>query len=73
MVKFHLAQYDGVRKTLVIVGIFLLAISGVLFFAGVFGVISMTSLGFGGQSGLRTIAGVAVLGCLLAAIGSWDQ
>lgn len=61
------------RKTLVILGILLLAVSGALWVGSLFGIISMESLAIGQQSGLRTLAGGAVAGCLLAAIGSWDK
>jgi hypothetical protein len=51
----------------------MLAVSGAFLVGSLFGIVSMQSLAIGQQSGLRTLAGGAVVGCLLAAIGYWDQ
>ena len=37
------------------------------------GLLAFDQFSVGGQSGLRTIAGIAISGCLLAAIGYWDK
>jgi len=71
--KLYLENLSGSRKTLVIVGIIMLAVSGAFLVGSLFGIVSMQSLAIGQQSGLRTLAGGAVVGCLLAAIGYWDQ
>lgn len=71
--KLYLENLSRSRKTLVIVGIIMLAVSGVFLVGSLFGIVSMQSLAIGQQSGLRTLAGGAVVGCLLAAIGYWDQ
>jgi len=71
--KLHLENLEGARKILVILGILLLVVSGVFLVGSLLGIVSMESLAIGQQSGLRTLAGVAVVGCLLAAIGYWDR
>ena len=37
------------------------------------GAISIDTFAVAGQSGIRTLAGISVTGCLLAAIGFWDE
>ena len=73
VLKLDLENLEGVRKALVILGILLLAASGVLLVGSLLGIVSMESLAVGQQSGLRTLAGGAVAGCLLAAIGDWGR
>lgn len=71
--KLQPEKFERTRKTLVVLGILLLAVSGILWVGSLLGIISMESLAIGQQSGLRTLAAGAVAGCLLAAIGSWDK
>ena len=71
--KLHLENLESVRKSFVIVGILLLFISSIFLIGSLLGIVSIESLVIGQQSGLRTLAGVAVVGCLFAAIGYWDQ
>ncbi|NIV17441.1 MAG: hypothetical protein GWN47_03310 [Woeseiaceae bacterium] len=73
ILKLDLENLEGARKTLVILGILLLAVSVVFLIGSFLGIVSMESLAIGQQSGLRTLAGGAVVGCLLAAIGYWDR
>ena len=47
--------------------------SFVAFMTVLYGIFSFNEFEFFGHSGLRSIAGVAVLGCLLAAVGSLDE
>ncbi|MEO8444688.1 MAG: hypothetical protein ABI567_06765 [Gammaproteobacteria bacterium] len=56
----------------VLVGIGLLAFSVVLFVGAVSGLIPAGWLASPGHSWLRTVGNVAVAGCLIAAIGSWE-
>ena len=73
ILKLDLKNLEDARRILVIIGILLLTVSVVLLVGSLLGLVSMESLAVGQQSGLRTLAGVAVVGCLLAAIGYWDQ
>ena len=61
------------RRLLIRLGIALLVPSGIYFLLGVVGVAPTDFLAIGSSSGLRTVASVAVAGCLLAAIGYWDE
>jgi len=73
ILKLHLENLEGARKILIIFGILLLVVSGAFLIGSLLGIVSMESLAIGQQSGLRTLAGGAVVGCLLAAIGYWDR
>lgn len=61
------------RPLLVRSGIALLIPSGCYFLLGILGLVPTEFLAIGSGSGLRTVASVAVAGCLLAAIGYWDE
>jgi hypothetical protein len=63
---------SNVRKVFAFGGIALLGISVLFFLGALFGVFDLQSLEVVGQTGIRTLAGVAVAGCLLAAIGFYD-
>lgn len=54
-------------------GIALLVVAALLFVAGVLGVLPVFETSVLGQSGLRGLASLAVAGCLLAAIGFWED
>lgn len=73
ILKLHLEDLGCVRKALVILGILILVVSVVFLVGSLLGIFSIESLALGQQSGLRTLAGGAVAGCLLAAIGYWDR
>ncbi len=40
---------------------------------GMLGLVPTDAVALGASSGLRTLGSVAVLGCLLAAVGFWDD
>ena len=61
------------RPVLIKIGILLLVPSGIYFVLGLLGLVPTEFLAIGSSSGLRTVASVAVAGCLLAAIGFWDE
>jgi len=61
------------RKTMVSTGIALLAMAAGLLAAWLGGVEAIEQLLNGPENGLRNIARVAVSGCVLAAIGYWEQ
>lgn len=66
-------RFAAVRRWLVRIGLFLLALAGLGLALVAGGVVSVDSLALGTQSGFRSIAEVAVVGCLLAAIGYWNE
>ena len=55
-----------------IAGVALLLGAALLLLAQVMGLVSIESLLPGGESAPPSVARVAVVGCVLAAIGSWD-
>ena len=61
------------QKLVVIFGLFTLMMASLLFLGCLAEILAFDQFSIGGQSGLRTIAGVAISGCLLAAIGFWDN
>jgi mannose/fructose/N-acetylgalactosamine-specific phosphotransferase system component IIC len=60
---------SGFRRVLVLSGLVILLAALCLFFAHLVGMVPGELLDIFGQSELRTIAGLAVVGCLMAAIG----
>lgn len=67
------ANLSRVRKICVFAGVGLLTLAVILFASTVFSAVELASFAISGQSGLRTLAGIAVAGCLLAAIGFFDE
>lgn len=55
------------------IGIALLLIAALMFGGGLLGLWSMSEPVYFGQTGLRGVASLAVAGCLLAAIGFWED
>ena len=55
----------------VLVGVVVLTPAVVGLVAGMLGLFSVDRLALGAGSGLRTLAAIAVCGCLLAAAGCW--
>ena len=60
------------KKGFVFLGIFLLVLSVLISLAVLIGLFDLNDLEVLGHSGLRSVAAIAVLGCLLAAIGYHD-
>ncbi len=60
-------------RTMAFVGIGMLLIAILLLVGGLLGLVPLTESAVLGQSGLRSIAALAVAGCLLAAIGFWED
>lgn len=56
-----------------IAGYVLMSSSLLLFLATLIGALELQAFSYFGQSGIRSLAGVGVSGCLLAAIGFWDK
>jgi len=65
--------FDSRLRTLSVrLGIGLILLSLVLVVLCLLGMIEFAIFDFAGHSGLRTLAGVAVLGCVISAIASTD-
>lgn len=60
------------RKIFTVAGAILLFAATLLFAGQLLGLIPVDMLSFAGQSAFRTIASIAVGGCLLIAIGCWE-
>jgi hypothetical protein len=65
--------FDVLRRLLVRTGITLLVPSIIYLALGMLGLLPTEPLAVGESSGLKTIASVAVAGCLLAAVGYSDE
>lgn len=61
------------RKIFTGVGAVLLIAAVALFAGQVLGLMPSDALSIGGQNSLRTVASVAVGGCLMIAIGCWEH
>jgi len=73
MKTLHTENLTGTQKAFVYVGVILLMLSGILFAGTFFGVFELNSFAVLGHSGVRILAGIAVTGCLLAAIGFYEE
>jgi len=65
-------QLSNLKKRFVFLGVFLLVLSVLISLSVLIGLFDLNHLEVLGHSGLRSIAAIAVLGCLLAAIGYHD-
>ena len=65
-------QLSSLKKGFVFLGVFLLVLSVLMSLSVLIGLFNFNDLEVLGHSGLRTIAAIAVLGCLLAAVGYHD-
>ena len=65
-------QLSSLKKGFVFLGVFLLVLSVLMSLSVLVGLFDLNDLEGLGHSGLRTIAAIAVLGCLLAAVGYHD-
>jgi hypothetical protein len=66
-------KYAAARGWLKRTGLTLLTATTLALALVAVGVVSIESLALGAQSGFRTLAEFAVLGCLLAAVGYWNE
>jgi len=69
---FKFDQLNNIQKGLVFFGLFLQGLSLILFIGVLIGFFNFEDFDFFGHSGIRTIAAIAVMGCLSAAIGLND-
>ena len=65
-------QLSSLKKGFVFLGVFLLTLSVLMSLSVLIQLFDLNDLEVLGHSGLRTIAAIAVLGCLLAAVGYHD-
>ena len=65
-------QLTSLKKGFVFVGVFLLVLSVLISLSVLIGLFDLNDFEVLGHSGLRSIAALAVFGCLLAAIGYHD-
>ena len=66
-------NFESPLRTLAIrVGVGLLGLALALLMLGVFNVVPFSAFDFAGHSGIRTIAALAILGCITSAIASWE-
>jgi hypothetical protein len=72
-VRLDIENLGPMRKACVLFGILLLLVSMLLAASTFLGVTSLETFAFLGHSGIRTLAGSAVAGCMLAAIGYFDE
>jgi hypothetical protein len=63
----------NLKKGFVFFGIFFLVLSALIALSILIGLFDLNYFEFLGHSGLRSIAAIAVLGCLLAAVGYYDE
>ena len=61
------------KRSLFRTGVLLIAVAAVTFIFDVSGLLSLPVTMLGDETTLHTLARVAVIGCVLAAIGSWEQ
>ena len=71
--RFEIKELSGWQKAFVVVGYVLMLSSFSLFSVTLLGGLEFEAFSYFGQSGIRSLAGVGVTGCLLAAIGFWDK
>ncbi|MDG2141622.1 MAG: hypothetical protein P8K27_09005 [Gammaproteobacteria bacterium] len=71
--RFEIKDLTGWQRAFVIVGYALMITAASLFSAALLGALEFQSFSYFGQSGIRSLAGVGVTGCLFAAIGFWDR
>ena len=62
-----------VRQAAIAIGILLIIPAVLIIAAQMLGFVSSDLFAIGSTSGIRVLASIAVFGCLMAAIGYWDQ
>jgi hypothetical protein len=70
---YNIEKRAGLCKALLLSGIAILALSFLLFLGCLVGILEFHSFSLFGNSGLRSLASIAIIGCLLAAVGSWND
>ena len=62
-------QLTNIQKLCIFIGLLLLTLSILIFLGVLIGLLELSQFEFTGHSGLRSVAALAVSGCLMAAIG----
>lgn len=70
--KLVLTFESPVRTRAIRLGTVLLISALLLIVLGFLGVVEFSIFDFAGHSGLRTLAAVAITGCIVSAIASWE-
>ena len=73
MAILHTENLSWPRKVSVFAGVALIVLSVILSASTFFGLLEMESFAVFGHICIRTLAGIAVAGCMVAAIGSFDE
>jgi len=73
MYIMNVSQLSNLKKGLVFLGIFLIVLSVLISLFVLIGLLELNYFEVLGHSGLRSIAAIAVSGCLLAAVGYYDE
>jgi len=69
----NLSQFPNLKKGFIFLGISLLILSVLISLSVLVGFLNLNDFEVLGHSGLRSIAAIAVLGCLIAATGYYDE
>jgi hypothetical protein len=69
----NLSQFPNLKKGFIFLGISLLILSVLISLSVLVGFFNLNDFEVLGHSGLRSIAAIAVLGCLIAATGYYDE
>jgi hypothetical protein len=62
-------QLTNIQKLCIFIGLLFLTLSVLIFLGVLIGLLELSQFEFIGHSGLRSVAALAVSGCLMAAIG----
>ena len=73
MSNLEVEKLSSGRKLMVFLGIGMLGVSVLMSLSVLFGLVELFRYELLGHSGLRSIAAIAVSGCLSAAIGYYEQ
>lgn len=73
MISLEVSQLSRIRKVFAIIGVSLLILATLMLVSTLVGVFELEYFEFFGHSGLRTVAAIAVAGCLLAAFGYHEE
>jgi len=73
MYIMNVSQLSNLKKGFVFLGIFLIVLSVLISLFVLIGLLELNYFEVLGHSGLRSIAAIAVSGCLLAAVGYYDE
>jgi len=73
MYIINVSQLSNLKKGFVFLGIFLIVLSVLISLFVLIGLLELNYFEVLGHSGLRSIAAIAVSGCLLAAVGYYDE